>query len=189
MDNASEYTDEQLMLRYADDDADAFEILFHRHKDVLYRFVLRQCQQRQLAEELTQDIWIKLIDARKRYQVTARFKTWLFQIARNRVIDHFRVDAHSPLAYSSRSDLMDETMVSADLSPQEETELSEQLESLVSRVESLPQLQREAFLLRFEADMSVPEIAETTGVNEETAKSRLRYALNRIRQLNSGEYE
>src|SRR5262245_13104032 len=83
-------SDETLMLRYRDGDATAFEILYARHKAPLYRFMLRGCRDRAVCEELFQEVWIGLIEARVRYEVQAKFRTWLYQMARNRVIDHLR---------------------------------------------------------------------------------------------------
>ena len=71
-------SDESLMLRYADGDAHAFETLYGRHKDALYRFVRRQCGDPDIAFELAHDIWLKLIAARRRYRPTAVFTTYLF---------------------------------------------------------------------------------------------------------------
>ena len=77
------------MMSYGAGDADAFEILYQRYKTPLYRFVLRQCGQ-QTVDELFQDIWLKVIKSRFHYQVQASFKTWLYHLARNRIIDQYR---------------------------------------------------------------------------------------------------
>ena len=82
-------SDEHLMLGYSRGDADAFEVLYQRHKGPLYRFIMRQCGPVH-ADELYQDIWLNVIKSRLRYKIKATFKTWLYQIARNRIIDHYR---------------------------------------------------------------------------------------------------
>ena len=84
-----EATDEQLMLAYAAGDAASFEALYARHKGGLYRFVLRGIKERGVAEELFQEIWMRVIEARTRYAPQARFTTWLYTIAHNRMVDHF----------------------------------------------------------------------------------------------------
>ena len=88
MDNAA--PDEELMNRYRDGDAHAFEVLYTRHKGPLYRYLLRQCGAAALAEELFQDVWMKLIRARERYEARAKFTTYLYHLAHNRLIDHYR---------------------------------------------------------------------------------------------------
>ena len=93
--------DETLMLRYRDGDADAFAALYARHKGALYRYLLRQCGQPALAEELFQDLWLKLIAARAGYTVQARFTTYLYRLAHNRLIDHYRASSRGlPLSYA-----------------------------------------------------------------------------------------
>src|ERR1700704_523541 len=82
--------DEQLMLAYAGGDAGAFEALYARHKGALYRFVLRSVKARGEAEELFQEIWMRAIEARGRYAPQAKFSTWLYTIAHNRLVDHWR---------------------------------------------------------------------------------------------------
>ncbi|NBR29496.1 MAG: sigma-70 family RNA polymerase sigma factor, partial [Betaproteobacteria bacterium] len=83
-------SDEELMERYRDGDAGAFDLLYARHKGAVYRYMLRQCGDRGVAEELYQDVWMNLIRARAGYAVTAKFTTWLYRLAHNRLIDHYR---------------------------------------------------------------------------------------------------
>ena len=83
-------SDEQLMLAYAGGDAGAFEALYARHKGALFRFVLRSVKARGEAEELFQEIWMRAIEARSRYAPQAKFSTWLYTIAHNRLVDHWR---------------------------------------------------------------------------------------------------
>src|SRR5678816_3448550 len=85
-----EAPDEELMLAYRDGDAGAFETLYARHRGALYRFVLRSIKDRAIAEELFQEAWIRVIEARERYAPRARFKTWLYTIAHNLLVDHWR---------------------------------------------------------------------------------------------------
>src|SRR5919206_4230632 len=85
-----EAADEELMLAYRDGNAAAFETLYARHRARLYRFVLRSVKSRALGEELFQEIWIRVIEARSRYAPQARFTTWLYTIAHNHLVDHWR---------------------------------------------------------------------------------------------------
>lgn len=153
-------TDEALMLAYRDGDAAAFEALYRRWRGKLYRTLLRQCGSAAHAEELYQDIWLKVVNARKGYEVAAKFSTWLFRIAHNRLIDHYR--SHSREAVASYERVDDD-------------------DCPIDEAAALPAAQRETFLLSEEGDMTLEEIAAATGVNRETAKSRLRYALNKLR--------
>jgi RNA polymerase sigma-70 factor (ECF subfamily) len=176
--------DETLMLRYRDGDATAFEALFARHRGTLYRFLRRQCGSAPLAEELYQEAWIRVIDARTRYEPRARFTTWLYSIAHNLLADHYRRTSRRP----QEATLDDEDSPLADLSADVQREPPAILDRkrlaqrLVAAIDALPAMQREAFLLQQEGGLSVEEIAAATGVGFETAKSRLRYALTRLRQ-------
>ena len=170
------------MLKYRRGDAAAFEVLYQRHKGGVFRYIVRQCHNESLSEELFQDVWMNLINARQRYEIKARFTTWLYQIARNRVIDHFR--RQNKQGYD-RSDAgnsnVDQIPSHYQDQPDQRVEIQDRTERLLRLIDALPAEQKETFLLREEAGMSIAEIAETTGVNAETAKSRLRYAVNKLR--------
>lgn len=181
----TEATDEELMQRYRDGDVRAFEILYTRHKGPVYRYLLRQCGVAALAEELFQDVWMKLIKARERYEVRAKFTTWLYTLAHHRVIDHYRRQAAGvPISYDDDPDepLIEQVADSELRQPDNEFERRRQAQQLLALLAQLPEAQREAFLLREESGLSLEEIAAVTGVNAETAKSRLRYALAKLRQ-------
>src|SRR5512139_1629730 len=180
-----EVTDEALMLRYRDGDAQAFEALYARHKGPVFRYLLRQCSVAALAEELFQDVWMNLIKARERYEVRAKFTTWLYTLAHHRVIDHYRRQAAGvPISYDDDPDdpRIEQVADSEVRQPHNEFERRRQALQLLALLSQLPEAQREAFLLREESGLSLEEIAEVTGVNAETAKSRLRYALAKLRQ-------
>jgi len=175
----SEISDEELMMSYVAGNAEAFELLYQRHKAPLYRFVLRQCGQQQV-DELFQDIWLKLIKARKTYQVKASFKTWLYHMARNRIIDQYRRNNIRPVDnHSDEVDAVENTSVAQ---PEKHLQTQKQYEALLEAIGELPRDQKEAFLLRQEAGLSIEQIADTCGINAETAKSRLRYAMSKLRQ-------
>lgn len=172
-------SDEELMLRYCDGDAGAFETLYRRHRGALYRYFLRQCGEPAVAEELFQDVWLRVIGARRRYRVTARFTTWLYTLAHHRLVDHHRARGRSPLEADG------EALASVpDPAPDLERTLDERrlATRLLELVAALPREQREAWLLREEAGLGLAAIAEATGVGRETVKSRLRYATGRLRR-------
>ncbi|MCK7579496.1 MAG: RNA polymerase sigma factor [Chromatiales bacterium] len=180
----SEATDEELMQRYRDGDAHAFETLYARHKGPVYRYILRQCGVAALAEELFQDIWMNLIKARSRYQPRARFTTWLYTLAHNRLVDHYRRQAAGvPISYDDDPDepLIEQVADSETHEPDNEFERRRQAQRLLRLLAGLPEAQREAFLLREEGGLSLEDMAAVMEVNVETAKSRLRYALAKLR--------
>jgi RNA polymerase sigma-70 factor (ECF subfamily) len=174
-------TDEKLMLLYKENDAAAFEVLYARHKGPVYRFVLRQCGDRNISDELFQDIWMKLIQTREVYEVRAKFTTYLYTIARNRVIDYYRSAGKGGF---DESDLEPDDLAAANgFNPENHMQARQDCDRLKSAINELPPLQREAVLLKEEAGMSLQEIATLTGVNTETVKSRLRYAIKKLRQV------
>ncbi len=176
-------TDEALMERYRDGDAGAFDLLYTHHKGGVYRYMLRQCGERGVAEELYQDVWTNLIRVRDGYMVTAKFTTWLYRLAHNRLIDHYRRQGgRGAVSYDTDENLAYlEVPASRAADPAVGLDIKQQAGRLLQLISELPEPQREAFLLQQESDMSVGDIAEATGVNRETAKSRLRYALVRLR--------
>ncbi len=176
-------SDEQLMLKYRDGDAAAFEILYLRHKGPLFRYLRRQCGNAATCEELFQDVWMKIIQARERYTVQAKFTTYLYHIAHNRLIDFYRRNSKGlPASYDQEPPDMDSLPADDGREPERQAHNEKTLEQLERLVDELPEAQREAFLMREQAGMSLDEIAEATGVNRETAKSRLRYAVAKLRQ-------
>ncbi len=179
-------SDEELMLRYGAGDAAAFDALYARHKGGVYRYLLRQLREPAIAQELFQDIWLNLVNARERYTVQARFSTWLYRIAHNRLVDHVRRQGNAAVVSINQNDEDDDPPLEiaddAARTPEARQWAAQQLERIVELVEALPTAQREAFLLYHEGDLGVDDIAEATGVNRETAKSRLRYAFNKLRK-------
>ena len=177
-------SDEDLMLAYAAGDAAAFDALYAHHKGGVYRYLLRQCLQPGVADELFQDVWTNVIRARETYEPAAKFTTWLYRIAHNRMIDHFRASGHLTLV-STDDEAHQEAVISLPAArtaqPEPRAENRELGERLRAAIGALPPPQREAFLLQQEAEMSLAEIAALTGVGVETVKSRLRYALTKLR--------
>ncbi len=170
-------TDSALMLRYKDGDVAAFETLYRRHNDSLYRYLLRRCLDRDAAEDVFQEVWGKIIKSRGSYRPTAKFTTFLYRVAHNCFIDHIRKNKRH----------LAESRTDPDLSanPSDEPDLAAEKglarERLDAALRNLPDEQRDVFLLHEEAGLTLDTIAYVTGVNRETAKSRLRYAMNKLK--------
>jgi len=172
------------MLLYRDGDAAAFDVLYARHKGGVYRYLLRQCREAAVAEELFQDVWMNLIRARRGYTVQAKFTTYLYRLAHNRLVDHYRKTPPAVLVSldEEEREAILEIPDGRNRPADEALDARRQAERLLELVALLPEAQREAFLMQQEAGMSVEEIAQATGVTRETAKSRLRYAMSRLKQ-------
>lgn len=166
------------MMRYRSGDVAAFEMLYRRHKDPLYRTLLRGCHNEATAAELFQETWAALIRTRDAYEVRAKFTTYLYRIAHNKLIDSLRMMRHPT------ESLGDDSALAAPehQQPENETESAAIGQRVVSSLMQLPLEQREAFLLKEEGGLSLEEIATATGVGRETVKSRLRYAITKLRQ-------
>jgi RNA polymerase sigma-70 factor (ECF subfamily) len=171
-----------LMLAYARGDLAAFETLYARHRGMLYRFLLRSVRDPHRTDELFQETWSRVIGARARYQPQAKFSTWLLQIAHNLMIDGAR--RKWPV---SGSDEANAALANVAMPEREQPDHAlsdfERRRGLQRAIEQLPDEQRTAILLRLENDLSLEAIAEVTGVGRETVKSRLRYAMNRLREV------
>lgn len=186
--------DEALMLRYRDGDVRAFEVLLTRHRKPIYNFVLRYVLDKAQAEDLMQETFLRVIRGAESYEKQAKFTTWLYTIARNLCVDasrrakHRRADSlDAPLDEEEGSaTLLDRTAdpkVAVDRSV-----ISKQLGEHIQRaVSALGPEQREVFLLREVMDLPFKEIAEIVGCPENTVKSRMRYALEKLREA-LGEY-
>lgn len=178
---ATPVTDEDLMLAWASGDLAAFETLYTRHRIKLYGFLRRQLRDPALADELFQDIWQKVIGAREHWQPQALFTTWLYRIAHNRLNDHWRAARHRPAAPAD-ADLRIEAISDPD-TPERVLSSFEQRRQLQLAIEQLPDEQRSVLLLRLEQELTLEQIATITGVGRETVKSRLRYAMDKLRAL------
>lgn len=172
-------SDESLMLAYAAGDVPSFDTLYGRHRARLYRFLVRQLRDGALADELFQDIWQRVIAAREGWKPEAMFSTWLYRIAHNRLADHWRALQHRPPAPGD-ADERTERVPDPD-TPERSLSDFEQRRHLQRALDELPAEQREVVLLRLEQELTLEEIGEITGVGRETVKSRLRYAMDKLR--------
>ncbi len=174
-------TDETLMLSYANGNASAFDLLYHRHKRVVFRFFVRQNLTHAAAEELAHDTWLKIINARQNYVVTAKFTTYLFTIARRLAIDYQQKKSHLCEVTTADDEVYSHQSMQSDdeLAESDKQALSIALKQQISL---LPFEQREVFLLKQEAGFSIDDIANITQQNKEKVKSRWRYALKKMRE-------
>lgn len=178
-----EKTDEHLMEEYRDGDINAFDQLFVRFKDPLYRYLSRQTGRPEIAEELIQEVWAAIIKNRHSYTARSKFTTYLYHIAHNKLIDHYR-SSKAKEAELRSYDIDDEEVLIIDQSKTqlcEQTDTQTQYEYLMSLLDNLPAAQRDVFLMHEETGMTLIEIAQVMGVSRETVKSRLKYALQKLR--------
>jgi len=180
--------DEDLMIAYAAGDATAFDALYARHKGGLYRYLMRQCAHAGIVDELFQDIWLGAIRARTTYAPSAKFTTWLYRIAHNRLIDHWRAAGQVELVVNTEADdddPHDDALAAIPGARSDDPEIRAGAREIAARLQtalsSLPPKQRDVFLLHQEGGLDLSQIAELTGVGVETVKSRLRYALAKLR--------
>lgn len=179
-------TDEQLVTDYSNGNNLAFDILLNRHKQSLYSYIYFTVKNRELAEDIFQETFIKAITTIRqgRYTETGKFRAWIARIAHNLIIDHFRQEKNentvsndeAPIDLLNNSDLCDSTI--------EDELVKRQITSDIRKLVSyLPTTQREVLEMRYYQDMSFKEIADQTGVSINTALGRMRYALLNIRKM------
>lgn len=194
-----EVTDEVLMMRFQGGDRAAFAGLVRRHKTNVYNFILRQVRAPQIAEDLVQDVFVKIVQNAADFKHEARFSTWAYTIARNVCIDHLRKAAlrrHPSLDQATSTGngedgptLAERTADGHHSASVERVAIGAELGHRIARaVERLPAEQKEVFLLRELGNVPFKDIAEITGVPENTVKSRMRYALERLQEA-LAEYE
>ena len=179
-------SDEDLMLAYAQTgDMQAFEALYERLSLPMWRYVLRSVGDRAATDDIAQDVWFNVVRSAARYVPTARFKTWLFTLAHNRMVDHIRarkphisLDADTDEGF----DLANTLAIESGFGPLQQIEHRQQAQALLDALGQLPAVQREAFLMQAEGGLSLAEIAQATQTTTETVKSRLRYARQKLRQ-------
>jgi RNA polymerase sigma factor (sigma-70 family) len=172
-------SDEALMGRYARGEVAAFELLYRRHEMRIWRYLRRNLRDPATAEELLQEVWFAVARDAGRYQPSARFTTWLFTIAHNRMIDWLRADRRRPRVQAL--DVADLAAPTA-AGPLAAALAGDQAAALISAIEQLPADQRECFLLQAEGGLDVEAIAAITRSSFETTKSRLRYARTKLRE-------
>jgi RNA polymerase sigma-70 factor (ECF subfamily) len=178
----SDDDDAHLMLAYARGEMHAFETLYSRHRAALYRYLVRQSRDTETAHDLFQEVWSRVIVNRARYEPRAKFRTFLFTLAHNCFIDHCRRMKSRPAGMMIEdADAADLLPADQDALPEAALERNEASQRYRAALAQLPQEQRDVYLLHEESDLSLEEIARVTGVGAETAKSRLRYAVGKLK--------
>ncbi len=185
----AQLSDESLMLSYRDGDLLAFKELYRRHSQGLYLFIAWRSPRKEWVDDIAQDSWANLHQARERYYPQASFRTYLFQIARNRLIDLLRQQGRIVLASElgcseDNSELFDSLADASydGISPESALDQKQQIKELHAAIRALPDDQREALVLQQFNGMSLEEIALLVSAPVETIKSRLRYAMRKLRQ-------
>jgi RNA polymerase sigma-70 factor (ECF subfamily) len=174
--------DAQLMLRYATGDARAFDELYAHHRAPVWRYIRRTVKDAAATDDVFQECWSRVIAYRDSYRPEARFATWLFRIAHNCCMDHWRKSGRREARETADDDAVALAADEPSAGPLVAALADEARTRLAAALERLPPEQLAAFLLYVEGGLSVAEIGKTTGVNAETAKSRLRYAVARLKQ-------
>ena len=195
MDPRDAVSDETLLRSFVEGDADAFEILVRRFQRPLFNFILRSVRDPDRAEELLQEVFLKVVQRAAEFQGTSKVSTWIYTIARNLCIDTSRkmvFRRHRSLDAPTGDDPDGPTMLDrvAGSTPLADREVigGDLKERITRAVEELPEEQRDVFLMREVSNMAFKEIAEVVGVPENTVKSRMRYALERLQRA-LAEYE
>ncbi len=183
-------SDEELLRKFNDGDADAFATLVRRYERPLYNFILRSVRRRERADELLQDVFLKVVQRSRDFKGNSKLSTWLYTIARNLCIDHSRkmvfrrhksLDAPGRAASEEGPTLLERT--AAEGAEPDRAAVAEDLRQRIGEaVEELPEEQKDVFLMRQVQGMRFREIAEVLGIPENTVKSRMRYALERLQR-------
>lgn len=183
-------SDEDLMLAFGAGDAAAFEELVARHKRGLFNFLLRSVHNQSRAEELLQEVFLRVIRAKDRYQRTAKFTTWIYTIARNLCVDEsrrqkFRKTIPLEAKRRGRGEELGLSVLDVTDSGEVGTDAASEAPTIRARVaaaiDNLPDDQREVFIMRQFGGLSFKQIGEAVGAPENTVKSRMRYALEKLR--------
>jgi RNA polymerase sigma-70 factor (ECF subfamily) len=183
--NAQPVTDQELIGRYLAGNQSSLEKLIRRHKNRIFAYILMIVKEKELAEDLFQDTFIKVINTIRSgsYKEEGKFIQWAMRIAHNLIIDHFRKSKRIP-TIENRDDFDIFDKVRIPVESIEERIITEQIHKDVKKlIDYLPKEQREVLIMRHYGDMSFKDIAEVTNVSINTALGRMRYALINLRKL------
>ena len=185
--NAHSLSDKELISKYIQGDHNSFEILIQRHQNRIYAYILMITKNRELADDLFQDTFIKVIKTMRAgsYNEEGKFLQWVMRIAHNLIIDHFRKSNRMPVIDNNKNENFSifDTLIIKEKSIEEQM-ITDQIHKDVRKlIEYLPDEQREVLYMRHFAEMSFKDIAEVTNVSINTALGRMRYALINLRKL------
>ena len=187
MNNLRTQTDEDLLRLYIDGNNSAFDVLLKRYESKVFTYLLYSVRTQELAEDLFQDVFIKIITTlrQKKYTEYGKFSSWVMRIAHNLVIDYFRQSKNDNTV--SNDEIEFDLFANSSLELEESIEAQmidkQTLEEVKGLIGLLPQGQRDVVLMRFYQDLSFKEIADITGVSINTALGRMRYAIINLRKL------
>ncbi len=178
------------MLAFKSGDARAFEVLVRRHRAAVFNFILRYTGQRARAEDLLQETWLKVVRSSQDYEPKARFTTWVYTIARNLCVDSARKESYRQadsldapaMAEEGEGRALGESLPDGGQRPDRSAHNVRVRPLIQQALLALPEEQREVFVLREYSGVSFKDIAQVTGVPENTVKSRMRYALEGLRK-------
>lgn len=185
----SQLTDEILFQRYGGGDVKAFDVLLKRHKGLVYSLILRYVRTSQQADELFQEVFLKICKNKDQFREAVSFKSWMVTICRNTCIDHIRHVKRTPDIASFDAEAenegrsLSEKIASPDPQPLDALTIDFENQELHSYMEKLPEEQRETFALKVLGDLTFEEIGASMKCSVNTAKSRYRYALETLRGL------
>ncbi len=188
VDGHHEVSDDQLMVSFGRGDRSAFDQLYSRYKQPLYGYLFRNCGHTVFVEELFQDVWLRVIASAPRYQRKGRFRSWVFTLAHNCMVDYYRRSSRQSVELHVEAGVVDEHFASEQTVAEDFTD-SEINTAIQKAIACLPLDQRQAFCLREESGFSVKEIAQIQGITAEAAKSRLRYAYQKLRTSLADQHE
>ena len=179
-------SDKELVMRYQAGDVSCFQILVDRYQNKVYSYIMMLVRDRQLADDLFQDTFLKIIRTIKggAYKEEGKFIQFALRIAHNLIIDYFRKEKRLPMVDPTKEDY--DMLANARMKDPsvEERIITEQIyDDLRKMINRLPDEQREVLNLRFYSDMSYKEIADVTNVSINTALGRMRYALINLRKI------
>lgn len=185
MNTKANYTDEQLVVLYSEGDNHAFETLLLRHKNKIYTYIFNIVREPNLADDIFQETFIKVIDTIKsgRYSSEGKFIGWVIRIAHNKVIDHFRLIANDKtITNDSDSDIFNNIDL-CDNSHAEAMEREQRLRSVEHAITLLPIDQQRIVNMRYYKQLSFKQIADIEDISINTALGRMRYAIINMRKM------
>ena len=176
----TEDSDDRMMAVFQHGQVSGFDRLYAKYRQPLHGYLYRHCRDDALTEELFQDVWLRVVSAAAGYQKRGRFRSWLFSLAHNRLVDHYRRNQANPTFTDEDSVALSEDQQA--VSGPEALDQSRLRQNLDVVIQMLPLEQKSVFFLREEAGLALKEIAEIQGISIEAAKSRLRYAYQKLRR-------
>jgi RNA polymerase sigma factor (sigma-70 family) len=180
-----QWEDSELVKAYQQGNKKGLEELVTRHRQRIYAYILTRVHDKDLAEDLFQDAFIKVIKTLKkgRYNEEGKFLPWVLRISHNLIIDHFRRNKRMPMMETTEDFDIFDVISDAGLSAENQIIKDQIVQDVRKLIQQLPAEQKEVLIMRHYAEMSFKDIAEQTGVSINTALGRMRYALINLRKL------